>query len=126
MTSNYCQFYFLFSDISVELFFYIVLLSFCKQLDSEPIITKCHILYLIHRNSYILPFRVNYEPDFLLKNRDKTLSKKKLYQASLANEKSAYISLVSDVANTYINILAGAIVLLGTGLIIISSKKKKK
>ena len=59
----------------------------------------------INRNSYILPFRVNYEPDFLLKNRDKTLSKKKLYQASLANEKSAYISLVSDVANTYINIL---------------------
>lgn len=59
----------------------------------------------INRNSYILPFRVNYEPDFLLKNRDKTLSKKKLYQASLANEKSAYISLVSDVANTYVNIL---------------------
>ena len=43
---------------------------------------------LIKRNSYILPFKVNFEPDFWLKNRDKTLSKKKLYKASLANQKA--------------------------------------
>ena len=46
---------------------------------------------LIKRNSYILPFKVNYEPDFLLKNRDKTRSKKELYNASLANQKAIYI-----------------------------------
>ena len=31
-------------------------------------------------------------------------SKKKLYKASLANQKATYISLLTDVANTYINI----------------------
>lgn len=60
---------------------------------------------LIKRNSYILPFRVNYEPDLLLKNKDKTKSQKMLYEASKANQKSIYISLLSDLANTYINIL---------------------
>ena len=60
---------------------------------------------LIKRNSYILPFRASYEPDFLLKNRDKTKAKKKLYKAQIANQKSTYISLITDVANTYLNIL---------------------
>ena len=60
---------------------------------------------LIKRNSYILPFRASYEPDFLLKNKDKTKSKKKLYKAQLANQKGTYISLLTDVANAYINIL---------------------
>lgn len=60
---------------------------------------------LIKRNSYILPFKVSYEPDFWLKNRDKTLSKKKLYKANLANQKAIYISLLGDVSNTYVNIL---------------------
>lgn len=61
--------------------------------------------FLIKRNSYILPFKASYEPDFLLKNRDKTKSKKKLYKAQLANQKATYISLLCDVANAYINIL---------------------
>ena len=61
--------------------------------------------FLLSKNSYILPFRVGYEPDFLLKNRDKTNSKKKLYEAQIHNQKSAYISLLSDVASVYINIL---------------------
>ena len=60
---------------------------------------------MLSKNSYILPFRVGYEPDFLLKNRDKTNSKKKLYEAQIHNQKSAYISLLSDVASVYINIL---------------------
>lgn len=61
--------------------------------------------FLIKRNSYILPFQANFEPDFLLKNRDKTKSSKKLFKAQLANQKSTYISLLSDVASAYINIL---------------------
>ncbi len=61
--------------------------------------------FLLKRNSYILPFKASYEPDLLLKNRDKTKSAKKLYQAQLANQKQAYISLLTDVANAYINIL---------------------
>ena len=61
--------------------------------------------FLIKRNSYILPFQANYEPDLLLKNKDKTKSAKKLFKAQLANQKGAYISLITDVASAYINIL---------------------
>ena len=61
--------------------------------------------FLLNKNSYVLPLRASWELDLLLKNKDKTKSKKKLYKASLANRKAAYISLLTDVANTYINIL---------------------
>ncbi len=61
--------------------------------------------FLEKRNSFILPFLVNYEPDFLLKNRDKTRSKKYLYKAQAANRKGTYISLLTDVASAYVNIL---------------------
>ena len=59
----------------------------------------------IKKNSYILPIIASYEPDFWLKNRSKTRSKKKLYKAQIANKKATYISLLTDVANTYLNIL---------------------
>ena len=39
------------------------------------------------------------------KNRDKTRAQKKLYKAQLANQKATYISLLTDVANAYLNIL---------------------
>ncbi len=57
------------------------------------------------RNSFVMPVIARYEPDFLLKNRDKTKSEKKSYEASQMQEKSVYISLVSDIAVLYINIL---------------------
>ena len=60
---------------------------------------------LIKRNSYVLPLRASYEPDLLLKNRDKTKSKKYLFKAQVQNQKATYISLVTDVANAYLNIL---------------------
>ncbi len=59
----------------------------------------------LDKNSFILPFQASYEPDFLLKNRDKTKSTKKLYLAELAKQQNIYISLLSDVASSYINIL---------------------
>jgi len=59
----------------------------------------------IDNNAFLLPFIASYEPDFLLKNRDKTRSVKKAYEASKFEEKAVYISLVSDVAALYINIL---------------------
>jgi len=61
--------------------------------------------FLLKRNSFILPFMVNYEPDFLLKNRDKTKSQKYLFKSQVANQKGTYISLLTDVASTYVNIL---------------------
>jgi len=59
----------------------------------------------LRNNAFILPFILRYEPDFLLKNRDKTKSVKKTYEASKFEEKAVYISLVSDITTLYINIM---------------------
>lgn len=59
----------------------------------------------LQKNAFILPFMVNYEADLLLKNRDKTRSEKKSYEASIFEEKTVYIALLSDVATVYTNIL---------------------
>ncbi len=59
----------------------------------------------ISKNAFVLPFMVNYEADFLLKNRDKTKSAKKTYEMSKYDEQSAYLTLLSDVATVYTNIL---------------------
>lgn len=56
-------------------------------------------------NIFTVPFIASYEPDFLLKNHDKTKSSKKAYESSKFQEQSIYISLVSDVATTYINLI---------------------
>ncbi|MCD7879231.1 MAG: TolC family protein [Candidatus Gastranaerophilales bacterium] len=56
-------------------------------------------------NAFALSFIASYEADFLLKNRDKTRSKIKDYEAAQYEEKSVYISLLSDVATIYTNIL---------------------
>ena len=66
---------------------------------------KNDVNFLIDKNSFVLPLRASYEADFLLKNRDKTRSKEKLYKAQIANQKATYISLLTDVASTYVNIL---------------------
>lgn len=59
----------------------------------------------LQKSAFILPFMANYEPDFLLKNRDKTKSYKKAHEASEYEEKAIYISLLSDLATVYVNIL---------------------
>lgn len=59
----------------------------------------------IKSNIFAVPFVASYEADIFLKNHDKTKSSKKAYQASKFQEQSIYISLASDVATTYINIL---------------------
>lgn len=61
--------------------------------------------FQLSQNAFILPFVANYEPDFLLKNRDKTRSAKKAYEAALYDEKAVYLSLLGDVASVYTNIL---------------------
>ena len=59
----------------------------------------------IRKNNFVLPFIVNYEADFLLKNRDKTKSAKKSYEMSKFDEQSVYLALLTDVATVYTNIL---------------------
>lgn len=61
--------------------------------------------FQLKQNAFVLPFLANYEADFLLKNRDKTRSAKKAFEASKYEEKALYISLISDVASVYTNIL---------------------
>ncbi len=59
----------------------------------------------IRKNNFVLPFVVNYEADFFLKNRDKTKSAKKSYEMSKFDEQSVYLALLTDVATVYTNIL---------------------
>lgn len=56
-------------------------------------------------NAFVLPFLASYEADILLKNRDKTKSYKKTYEASKFEQKALYLSLLTDVATVYTNIL---------------------
>ena len=52
-----------------------------------------------------IPIIANYEADIFLKNHDKTTSSKKLFEASINDERSAYISIVSSVGAVYYNIV---------------------
>ncbi|MCD8378533.1 MAG: TolC family protein [Candidatus Gastranaerophilales bacterium] len=61
--------------------------------------------FQLKKNAFALPFTANYEADLLLKNRDKTRSTKKSYQAAVYEEKGIYLALLSDVATVYTNIL---------------------
>lgn len=86
--------------------------SFSKELSSFSVAANylgVHVPLLdnfeLQQNAFILPFMANYEADFLLKNRDKTRSAKKSYEASKLEEKAVYLSLLSDVATVYTNIL---------------------
>ncbi|MCM1003454.1 MAG: TolC family protein [Candidatus Gastranaerophilales bacterium] len=53
----------------------------------------------------MLPLVANYEIDLFGKNHNKTTSVRKLYEASILDEKTAYISIASAVGSTYINIV---------------------
>lgn len=86
--------------------------SFGKELPSLSVSADYAGLHIpkldnfeLSQNAFILPFLASYEPDFLLKNRDKTKSVKKEYEATKAEEKAIYIALASDVASNYLNIL---------------------
>lgn len=55
--------------------------------------------------TFATPAFANYELDLFLKNRDKTKSSKKQYEASLQDERAVYISIASAVGTTYLNII---------------------
>ena len=54
---------------------------------------------------FATPAIASYEADIFLKNRDKTKSVKKLYEASQFDERAAYISVASAVGTVYLNIV---------------------
>lgn len=55
--------------------------------------------------SFSVPIVVNYEADIFLKNRDKTKSVRKLYEAQKIQERAAYIAVSSQIGATYFNII---------------------
>lgn len=59
----------------------------------------------LRTNNYAIPLVAYYEADIFLKNHDKTKSARKEFESYKYKEKSADISLASDVATVYINIL---------------------
>lgn len=59
----------------------------------------------VKSNVFALPLIAKYEADIFLKNRDKTKSSQKTYKASKFEEKGIYISLATDVATVYLNII---------------------
>ncbi len=59
----------------------------------------------LRTNNYAIPLVAYYEADIFLKNHDKTKAAKKEFDAYKYKEKSADITLASDVGTVYINIL---------------------
>lgn len=55
--------------------------------------------------AFSLPGIASYEADIFLKNRDKTKSVQKQYEASTMDERAAYISVASAVGTVYFNIV---------------------
>lgn len=53
----------------------------------------------------MLPLVASYELDLFGKNHNKTTSVRKLWEASILDERSAYISIASAVGSTYVNIV---------------------
>lgn len=101
------------ADYKVEQYRHEIMSAFSKELPSLSVSSnylgthfpKNDYNFFLKSNSYILPFQLNFEPDLLLKNKDKINSTKALYKANVANQKRTYISLLTDVANSYLNIL---------------------
>jgi NodT family efflux transporter outer membrane factor (OMF) lipoprotein len=99
------------ASITVDEYYQNVRLQFANELPSASV--GMNAAYVKMPNSFgggtdwnfIAPAMVQYEADIFLKNRDKTKSVKKLYEASKFDERAAYISIASAVGATYINIL---------------------
>lgn len=60
---------------------------------------------IFNASAYILPFMLQYEPDFLLKNHDKTKMKKINLECYKQNQRAIKISYITDVATHYVNLI---------------------
>lgn len=52
-----------------------------------------------------VPVIASYEADIFLKNHDKTTAQKKLFQASVYDERATYIAIISAIGEIYFNII---------------------
>lgn len=67
------------------------------HIDNTPIVPR--------QNIFSVPFIASYEPDLLLKNRDKTRSSERQYEAARFQEQSTYISMIAAVGTVYLNVI---------------------
>lgn len=79
--------------------------SFIRQKTSDNISMGEFKLPEYTQNTIIFPLNVGYELDLWRKNREKTIRASKELQAIKYDEKAAYISLTSNVAAAYLNLV---------------------
>ena len=96
------------ASLNVKEYYQNTKLQFASELPSATIgfsPAYYHMPGASNETAFSFPAVVNYEADIFLKNRDKTRSSKKLYEASKLDERAAYISIASAVGTTYFNIV---------------------
>lgn len=96
------------ATLAVEEYYQNTKLQFANELPQIGVGFAPYYTKILGANwdwGFATPAYVNYEADIFLKNRDKTKSVKKLYEASQFDERAAYISVASAVGTTYLNIV---------------------
>lgn len=93
---------------AVDEYYQAIKINFANQLPSATVGFSSAYAKLPGQSSdfsFATPAFANYELDLFLKNRDKTSMSKKDYEASLQDERAAYIGIASAVGSTYLNIV---------------------
>lgn len=97
------------ATIAVDEYYQAVKIQFANELPSANIGAGTGFSKMPYDSSsdwgFSVPAFASYELDLFLKNRDKTKASKKDYEASLQDERAAYISIASAVGTTYFNIV---------------------
>lgn len=96
------------ATLKVEEFNQLVKIQFAKELPSLASAPGLGSLKMPNADGggiFSFPVVASYEADIFLKNRDKTKSVKKQFEASKYDEKAAYIAISSAVAGTYLNLV---------------------
>lgn len=93
---------------AVDEFYQAIRINFANQLPTATVGFNTAYAKLPGQSAdfnFVTPAFASYELDLFLKNRDKTSMSKKDYEASLQDERAAYIGIASAVGATYLNIV---------------------
>lgn len=93
---------------AVDEYYQAIKINFANQLPSATVGFNTAYAKLPEKGegfNFVTPAFASYELDLFLKNRDKTSMSKKDYEASLQDERAAYISVASAVGTTYLNLV---------------------
>lgn len=97
------------ATIMVDEYYQAVKIQFANQLPSATVGLGTGYSKMPYSSSsdwnFSVPAFASYELDLFLKNKNKTDSAKKQYEASLQDERAVYISIASAVGTTYLNIV---------------------